>query len=160
MAISYEWTPEEQREYALAKLFKYIKDYVYPNHPYYRKLFKDNKINPDKLNSYDDLRRIPITTKEDTLADQKAFILQPKLPDTTYDVEKLGKGQELKYVWQTLNTRYLRDIYGKPRPFMDRVKQTAAAEWNPIHFHVSGGTTGCRAWRPIPPTTLTELFPI
>ena len=142
MAISYEWTPEEQREYALAKLFKYIKDYVYPNHPYYRKLFKDNKINPDKLNSYDDLRRIPITTKEDTLADQKAFILQPKLPDTTYDVEKLGKGQELKYVWQTLNTRYLRDIYGKPRPFMDRVKQTAAAEWNPIHFHVSGGTTG------------------
>jgi phenylacetate-CoA ligase len=142
MAISYQWTPEEQREYSLAKLFKYIKDYIYPYHPYYRNIFKENKINPDKLNSYDDLRKIPITTKEDTLADQKAFILQPKLEDTTYDVKELGKGKELKYAWRTLNSSYMRDVYGRPRPFAERVKQTGAAEWNPIHFHVSGGTTG------------------
>jgi phenylacetate-coenzyme A ligase PaaK-like adenylate-forming protein len=142
MPISYEWTPEEQREYALAKLFKYIKDYVYPYHPYYRKLFKENKINPDKLSSYDDLQRIPITTKEDTLADQKAFILQPKRDDTAYDVEELRKGKKLKYAWRTLNTNYLRDVYGRPRSFADRVEQTGMAEWNPVHFHVSGGTTG------------------
>jgi phenylacetate-CoA ligase len=142
MPISYEWTPEEQREYSLAKLFKYIKDYINPYHPYYRKVFKENKINPDRLSSYDDLRRIPVTTKEDTLADQMAFILQPRLEDTTYDVEELRRGKQLQYIWRTLNSRYMRDIYGRPRSFADRVKQTGAAEWNPIHFHVSGGTTG------------------
>jgi len=142
MALSYEWTPEEQREYSLAKLFKYIKDYVYPYHPYYRKVFKENNIDPDKLRSYDDLRRIPITTKEDTAADQKAFILQPKLEGSTYDIEELSRTKEIGYVWKTLTTKYLRDVYGQPRSFMDRVKQTAAGEWNPIHFHMSGGTTG------------------
>ncbi len=142
MALSYEWTPEEQREYSLGKLFKYIKDYVQPHHPYYRKLFKDNKVDPDRLRSYDDLRRIPVTTKEDTQEDQKAFILQPRTEDCPYDVEEVGRARELRYVWETLTTRYMRDVYGRPRSFMDRVKQTALGEWNPIHFHVSGGTTG------------------
>ncbi len=142
MALSYEWTPEEQREYSLAKLIKYIKDYVYPYHPYYRKLFKEQGIDPDKLRSYDDLRRIPITTRADTAADQKAFILQPKVEDSAYDVEDLGKSKELKYAWQTLTTRYVRDLYGKPRSFRERVEQTALGEWNPIHYHMSGGTTG------------------
>jgi phenylacetate-CoA ligase len=142
MAISYEWTPEEQREYSLAKLFRYIKDYVYPYHPHYRKLLKDSKMSPDRLNTYDDLRRIPITEKNDTLADQKAFILQPKTEDTEYDVASLSRTKELGYAWKTLNTRYLRDLYGKPRTFTERVKHTAASEWLPIHFHASGGTTG------------------
>ncbi len=142
MAISYEWTPEEQREYSMQKLFKYIKDYVYPYSPYYRKLFKENNIDPDKLNSYDDFRKIPITTKEDTAADQKAMILQPRTEESPYDVAEIGAGKKMKYAWETLTTRYMRDLYGKPRSFHDRVEQTALAEWNPIHFNMSGGTTG------------------
>ncbi|MBU4490575.1 MAG: hypothetical protein KKE79_08070 [Actinobacteria bacterium] len=142
MSISYQWTPEEQREYSLAKMFKFIKDYVYPYHPYYRKMFKENNIDPDKLNSYDDFRKIPITEKKDTMEDQRAFILQPKTEDSTYDIEEIGKKKKLQYTWKTLTTRYLRDLYGKPRSFEDRVRQTAAGEWLPIHFHASGGTTG------------------
>ena len=142
MPISYEWTPEEQQDYARNKFFKYIKDYVYPYHPYYRKLFKENKIDPDNLSTLDDLRRIPITTKEDTLADQKSFIMQPKTESTAYDVAEIGTGKKLDYAYKTLKTRFLRDVYGKPRSFKERVMQTAASEWNPIHFHMSGGTTG------------------
>jgi len=142
MAISYEWTPEEQRQYSLNKLFKYIRDYVYPYHPYYRKLFKEKGINPERLNTYDDLRRIPITRKEDALTDQKAFILQPKVEGGTYDVADIRISKKLEYAYKTLTTRYLRDLYGKPRSFHERALQTAAAEWNPIHFHMSGGTTG------------------
>ncbi len=142
MAISYEWTPEEQREYSLAKLFKYIKDYVYPYHPYYRKLFKEHGINPDKLHSYDDFRRIPITTREDTSADQKSLILQPRTEESPYDLEEISTGKKLGYAWKTLTTRYLRDLYGKPRSFKERVEQTALSEWNPIHYNMSGGTTG------------------
>jgi len=142
MPISYEWTPDEQQDYARNKFFKYIKDYVNPYHPYYRKLFKENKIDPDKLSTLDDLRRIPITTKEDTLADQKSFIMQPKTEATEYDVEEIGTGKKLDYAYQTLKTRFIRDVYGKPRSFEERVRQTAASEWNPIHFHMSGGTTG------------------
>ncbi len=33
--------------------------------PFYQKVFKQNKIDPEKINSLDDLRRIPFTTKED-----------------------------------------------------------------------------------------------
>ncbi|MBK5092647.1 MAG: AMP-binding protein [Actinobacteria bacterium] len=142
MAISYEWTPDEQRQYSLAKLYRYIKDYIYPYHPYYRKLFKENKIDPSRLQTYDDLRRIPITTKEDTIADQKAFILQPKVGESDYDVAELSTSKKLEYMWKTLTTRYIRDLYGKPRSFHDRVAQTALGEWNPIHYHMSGGTTG------------------
>jgi phenylacetate-CoA ligase len=142
MAISYEWTPEEQQDYSRNKLFKYIKDYVYPYHPYYRKLFKENKIDVDRLSTLDDLRRIPITTKEDTATDQKSFIMQPRVEGSDYDVAEITTGKKLDYVYKTLKTRYLRDVYGKPRPFKERVKQTAASEWNPIHFHMSGGTTG------------------
>jgi phenylacetate-CoA ligase len=36
----------------------------------------------------------------------------------------------------------MRDVYGKPRSFTERVRQTGAAEWNPILFLLSGGTTG------------------
>ncbi|PKQ28137.1 MAG: hypothetical protein CVT63_04450 [Candidatus Anoxymicrobium japonicum] len=142
MAISYEWTPEEQQNYSRNKLFKYIKDYVNPYHPYYRKLFRENGIDPDRLSSLDDLRRIPITTKEDTVVDQKAFVMQPRVEGAPYDVEEISSGKKLEYAYRTLTIRYLRDVYGKPRSFTDRVKQSAAAEWNPIHFHMSGGTTG------------------
>lgn len=142
MAISYEWTPEEQREYSLSKVLKYIKDYVYPYSPYYRKLFREQGINPDRLNSYDDFRKIPITTKEHTSADQKAFILQPKTAESAYDVEEIGTGKKLQYAWKTLTTRYMRDLYGRQRSFKERVEQTALGEWNPIHYHMSGGTTG------------------
>src|SRR5674536_312011 len=90
MAISYEWTQDDQQDSVRNKFFKYIKDYVNPYHPYYRKLFKENKIDPDKLSTLDDLRRILITTKEDTLADQKSFIMQPKFESTEYDVEEIA----------------------------------------------------------------------
>ncbi|MDD5748738.1 MAG: hypothetical protein PHP64_06830 [Actinomycetota bacterium] len=142
MAINYEWTPEEQRQYSLNKLFKYIRDYIYPFHPHYRKLFKENGINPEKLNTLDDLRRIPTTTKEDTLIDPKEFILQPKTEGGEYDVEEVPVSKKIGYAYKTLTTRYIRDMYGKPRSFSERALQTASAEWNPIHFHMSGGTAG------------------
>jgi len=142
MAISYEWTPEEQRDYSTKKFIQYIRDYVYPYHPYYRKLFKENNIDPDKLRTYDDIRKIPITTKEDTVVDQKAFIMQPHTENTAYDVEEIKTGKKLSYAYNTLKTSYIRDMFGAPRTFKQRVEQTALAEWQPIHFHMSGGTTG------------------
>jgi len=94
------------------------------------------------MTTYDDFRKIPITTKEDTATDQKAFILQPKKEDSPYDVEEISAKKKLGYAFKTLGTRYVRDMYGKPRSFHDKVFQTALGEWNPIHFHMSGGTTG------------------
>jgi phenylacetate-CoA ligase len=143
MALSYQWSAQEQREYSEAKLFRYVQDYVYPFHPYYRKLMKENSVDPRSIRSYNDFRnKIPITGKSDTLADQKAFVLQPRTEETTYDVEPLPRSTEMRYALKTLRTRYLRDIYGKPRSFKERVRHTAMYEWLPIHFHFSGGSTG------------------
>jgi phenylacetate-coenzyme A ligase PaaK-like adenylate-forming protein len=143
MAVSYEWSPEEQREYSLAKLLKYIEDYVYPFHPYYRKVFMDRGLDPRKFRSYADLRRIPVTTRAEVLADQRAFVLRPGTSGDG-DVEPLGPGRKLSYVLKTLRAGYSRDVLGSPRPFSRRVTQTRAAEWEPTRFTFSSGVEGDR----------------
>ncbi len=142
MALSYYWSRDEQRKYAEEKLFRYIRDYVFPFHPYYRKVMKEKGIDPERIYTYEDFRKIPITEKADTLADQRAFVLQPKMEGVDYEVEPLPRGKQLAYASKTFFTRYLRDVYGKPRSFKDKVRQTAMYEWLPIHYNFSGGTTG------------------
>ncbi len=143
MAFNYHWSREEQQKYVEDKLCRYVRDYIYPFHPYYRKLMKEKGIDPDSIRTLDDFRRaIPITEKADTLVDQKAFVLQPKTEDTAYDVEPLPLSTQIGYTLKTLRTRYMRDICGKPRSFKEKVKQTATYEWLPILFTFSGGSTG------------------
>ena len=55
---------EEIREIQFKRLKKTLKN-VYKNVPYYRNLFKANKIKPDDIRSLEDLRFLPFTTKED-----------------------------------------------------------------------------------------------
>lgn len=55
---------EEIREIQFKRLKKTLK-HVYKNVPYYRNLFKANKIKPDDIRSLEDLRFLPFTTKED-----------------------------------------------------------------------------------------------
>jgi phenylacetate-coenzyme A ligase PaaK-like adenylate-forming protein len=137
-------TGDEQREMSFDLLLKYIREYVYPYSPYYRKLFKENGIDPARLNTYEDFLRVPITTKEDNLEDPRSFILQPSIAgqESAYDTAHLSKKKLAKYAVRTLGTRYARDKYGPGRSFKDKVRQTALREWFPIHFQASGGTTG------------------
>ncbi len=73
----------EQRAAQDALLQRYVREYLYPFSPYYRALFDDNGIRPEQIKTADDLRRIPLSSKQDLLPTDddpqrfKQFILQP-----------------------------------------------------------------------------------
>ncbi|MCH4823167.1 AMP-binding protein [Gramella lutea] len=60
------------------KLFKKQLDYIFENSPYYRRLFLENSISPDEIKSFDDLIKIPVTSKEDLQKFNSEFISVPE----------------------------------------------------------------------------------
>lgn len=58
------WSFERLREHQWQKLEKLLK-HAYRNVPYYRELFNRNDISITQLQSFDDLKLIPVTTKKD-----------------------------------------------------------------------------------------------
>jgi len=58
------WEKEEIKEYQNKKLSNLIK-HSYNNVEYYRKLFRENNINPNEIKTAEDLKKIPPLTKDD-----------------------------------------------------------------------------------------------
>ncbi|MCR9248617.1 MAG: AMP-binding protein [bacterium] len=93
----------EQRRLQDHLLGRYVREYLYPFSPYYRRLFDDNGVRPEQIRTVDDLRRIPLTQKLDLLATPedpqrfKQFILQPD-PATIKAAWPLRK--KLPLLWQ------------------------------------------------------------
>jgi phenylacetate-CoA ligase len=77
------WSPQEIRAIQDEKLRRFVAEQVHPFHPYYRRLFDENKIDPESIRTVDDLRRIPFTYKEDIAPyaldpdNPRAFVLEP-----------------------------------------------------------------------------------
>lgn len=71
------------RELQNALLARYVSDYLYPFHPYYRARFDAAKVRPSQIRTVDDLRRLPLTSKKDLLPTDeepqrfRRFLLQP-----------------------------------------------------------------------------------
>lgn len=57
------WGSSKMEEYQLTKL-KQLIEYSYTNVPYYRALFKKHNIHPDDIKKLDDIKIIPVLTKE------------------------------------------------------------------------------------------------
>lgn len=74
---------DEQRALQNALLQRYVREYVYPFSPFYRRLFADAGVRPEQIRTVDDLRRLPFTSKRDLLPTPedpqrfRQFILQP-----------------------------------------------------------------------------------
>ncbi|HKW05287.1 MAG TPA: phenylacetate--CoA ligase, partial [Nitrososphaerales archaeon] len=54
---------DELKTLQLRKL-KHAIDYVYQNSPYYRRSFKEKGLGPDDIQSLDDIKKFPFTTKD------------------------------------------------------------------------------------------------
>ena len=93
----------EQRAAQDALLKRYVREYLYPFSPYYRALFDDHGIRPEQIKTVDDLRRIPLSCKQDLLPTDddpqrfKQFILQPD-PASIKKAWSLRK--KLPLLWQ------------------------------------------------------------
>ena len=76
-------TRNELRELQNRKLAHFIRNYIYPFSPHYRKLFDEHKIKPDLIRTTQDLKHIPFTSKSDFVNHEtgtgrfKEFVLQP-----------------------------------------------------------------------------------
>jgi phenylacetate-CoA ligase len=57
------WSENQHNEYQLKNIKELIK-YSYENVPYYTRLFNRNNINPEHIQDFNDLRKIPYLTKE------------------------------------------------------------------------------------------------
>ncbi len=60
-------SPPSLRNWQLARLRTYLRDTVLPFSSHYRRIFEKERLDPARLRSPDDLRRIPFTTKLDFL---------------------------------------------------------------------------------------------
>ncbi len=56
--------PRKEIEEIKQKRLRYILKYVYENCAFYRRLFKENGVDIDKIRSVEDLKKIPFTTKQ------------------------------------------------------------------------------------------------
>ena len=74
--------PEKIKQLQNKLLKNFIKNQI-PYHPFYRALFKKNKISFSEIKTTDDLKKLPLTTKEDIAPTAKQpkkfldFVLQP-----------------------------------------------------------------------------------
>jgi len=59
-----QWTPLSEQYTNQEKQLRIMIRYVYENIPYYRTLFKENRINPDSIRKISDLKKIPTLDKK------------------------------------------------------------------------------------------------
>lgn len=103
------------------KLLRNLIKYQIPYHPYYRELFKKNKIKFDGIKTIDDLKKLPFTSKEDIAPTKENpkkfldFVLQPN--------EKL--------------IRQYAPLNKKIKIILN--KDSAYHEYKPVHIHFTTG---------------------
>ena len=61
------------------KLFRKQLEYISQNSPYYKRLFEEQSISIDEIQSFDDLKKLPITSKEDLQQYNSDFIAVPEV---------------------------------------------------------------------------------
>jgi phenylacetate-coenzyme A ligase PaaK-like adenylate-forming protein len=143
----FDLNPGQQREYTLQRLFRYLREYVEPYHPHLRRLYREQGIDVKRLNTADDLRRLPIVEKDALRNDPLAFILQPTFPGTPstngFETAGIARSTLMKYIWQAASN-LPREYSARLRQpsFKEKIRRRALMEWLPVHFHVSTGTTG------------------
>ena len=123
---------EDIRALQNKKLARFIKTYVYPFSPRYRRTFDENGIKPGSIRTVEDLQAIPFTSKLDLIATDgrtekfKEYILQP-------DKETIRK------FWPA--TRLIRLALSSALRGQEYVEDQMAREFRPAFMTFTTGTT-------------------
>ena len=144
----YDLDAAAQQRQSFARLTRYLRDYVQPFHPYLRKRYREAGFSLDRIRTIEDFRRLPILEKDDLRSDPQAFVLRPKAPGGP----PFPEGMETEALPRTTLARYaMRALLNAPPDhsllvrrdsLKDRIRRRGLQEWLPVHFHVSGGSTG------------------
>lgn len=133
--MSYSWDrlSHASREKIAAiqnRRVKYFFRHYLPYSPYYRDLFKKHQLRFEDIQTTDDLRQIPFTSKmdlaptEEDRAKPRQFILQP---DQVLIKQHAAKTQLAKIIWGKLTRQ--------------DVTRQLEREFKPIHMHFTTGRT-------------------
>jgi phenylacetate-coenzyme A ligase PaaK-like adenylate-forming protein len=135
-------SPQEQLDQSFSRLLAYTQGKIARYHPYYRRLFRQQGIDPMAMRSYEDFRKIPLTRKEAIVENQADFTLWPRYPGAgqTHDAEEIDAASMERYRQAGAQPGF-KDVF-RPRPLEERVHEQFLLDWRPIHFQMSGGTTG------------------
>jgi phenylacetate-CoA ligase len=144
----YKLDPAEQRRASAQRLFQYLRHYVGPYHPFLRRHYRENGVDLSMLSGADDVARLPIIDKTHLQSDPQLFVLRPAGPEGPplpqgYETAPLRKSTLSRYLMQALLDRprdYSRLV--RPATLRQAVRRRALMEWQPIHYHVSTGSTG------------------
>src|ERR1019366_5960076 len=134
-------SPDEQWRRSFDRLRSYLEEVVCRYHPYYRRLFRKLEIDPAAIRTYDDFRRIPITTKDTVVSNLADFTLRPRYPGAgdVHDADEIDADSMIHY--RAAAAPGYRDLFGV-RSSSERTREQFLRDWRPIHFQMSGGTTG------------------
>ncbi|MCF2136174.1 MAG: hypothetical protein K9W43_02950 [Candidatus Thorarchaeota archaeon] len=140
----------ELRELQERKFKAFIRYQVYPNHPYYRRLFKENNIDPFNITKIEDWEKyqIPLVRKIDYKDHLKEFVLNPsevdgKERDPAEIVKNLlnyaraaGKAELYKFL---RNNGARVKLHLGASAAMDRIRERLTYMYAPLQFWLSSG---------------------
>ena len=129
-----QWWPEEKlREYQQEQLSNLL-EYVYKNVPYYRDVFKRRGLTPQDFNSIEDLKKLPILSKEDVFNNFDKLIVN-------ISPAELNKRAILGYTSGSTGKRMV--IY-RDRKYI--FKNMALYRWNMSLANIRSGSRYIQLW--------------
>ena len=91
------WPLHKIREWQYSRL-KRMLEHAYKNVPFYRKAWNKAGVNPSKIKCMEDLRKLPIISKEEVIANGADFFSQTvSLGNVTYRATSGTSGQSVKF---------------------------------------------------------------
>jgi len=144
----YDAEPGKQQALALARLLRYLREYVGKYHPYLRRLYREKGISLQHLRTRADLLSLPLVYKDQLRANPGLFVMQPHVPGGPslpdgYDTEVLKWRAIARYGLQaTLNRPRDLSLAVRHPTLREKIRRRGQFEWLPIHFHSSTGSTG------------------
>lgn len=103
------WTKDQYEAYQLENLQALV-SHAYGNVPYYRRVFDDHKIKPGDINSLDDLRILPILTKDDVRKNLDDLVARNLDRSTLVHRTTSGSTGIPLSVYQDKETSYLHEL--------------------------------------------------
>lgn len=159
---------KENIEYQNKKFSAYVKYQLYPNSPYFRKLFKEYGVDPDDIKGIEDWHTygLPLITKAEYRENLQEMVINPwevegkkrSFDEVLENYVQLQKGIGELEKWVKVASLPQKDVYipydiedsktlmklhnsGDPED-AKRVKQVLSYAYSPFSVFFTGGTTG------------------
>ena len=140
----------EIRDMQERKFRAFIRYQIWPNHPYYRRLFKENNIDPFNITKIEDWAKynIPLVRKIDYKEHITEFVLNPQQVDGAERPPAEIIGNMMNYAKSSGNSeqyKFLRNNGARvklkigAKAAMDRLKERLTYNYAPLQYWLSSG---------------------